>query len=54
LQSNGTEMSKYDLEYMQAKYELYLAQIELENARNAKDTVRLQKDSEGNWSYVYT
>jgi hypothetical protein len=33
---------------------LRLAEIELENAKNNKDTVRLSKDNEGNWSYVYT
>lgn len=54
LQASGAELSKYDLEYLQAKYELRLAEIELENAQNAKETVRLSKDSEGNWSYVYT
>jgi hypothetical protein len=54
LQADGVELSKYDLEYLRAKYELRLAEIELENAQNAKDTVRLSKDSEGNWSYVYT
>jgi hypothetical protein len=47
-------LSKYDLDYLQAKYELRLAELELENAKNNKDTVRLSKDSEGNWSYVYT
>lgn len=54
LQATGVELSKYDLEYLEAKYNLYLAQIELENARNAKDTVTLSRDSEGNWAYVYT
>ena len=54
LQASNVELSQYDLEYLQAKYELRLAEIELENARNNKDTVRLSKDSEGNWSYVYT
>ena len=54
LQADGVELSKYDLEYLRAKYELRLAEIELENAQNSKDTVRLSKDSEGNWSYVYT
>ena len=54
LQADGVELSKYDLEYLRAKYELRLAEIELENTQNAKDTVRLSKDSEGNWSYVYT
>jgi hypothetical protein len=47
-------MSEYDLEHLRAKYELRLAEIELENARTAKDTVRLSRDSEGNWSYIYT
>jgi hypothetical protein len=48
------ELSKYELEYLQAEYDLRLAEIELENARNSKDTVRLSRDSEGNWSYIYT
>ena len=54
LQEDGVEMSQYDLEYLQATYDLRLAELELEEARNAKNTVRLQKDNEGNWSYVYT
>jgi hypothetical protein len=41
LQEDGVEMSKYDLEYMQAEYNLRLAEIELEEAQNAKNTVRL-------------
>lgn len=54
LQKSNVELSQYDLEYLQAKYDLRLAEIELENAQNAKSQVRLSKDSEGNWSYVYT
>ena len=54
LQKDGVEMSQYDLEYLQAEYDLRLAELELEEARNAKNTVRLQRDNEGNWSYVYT
>lgn len=54
LQEDGNEMSKYDLEYLQKTYNLRLAEIELEEAQRAKNTVRLQKDSEGNWSYIYT
>lgn len=54
LQADGNEMSKYDLEYLQKTYDLRLAEIELEEAQRAKNTVRLQKDSEGNWSYIYT
>lgn len=54
LQNSEKEMSQYDLEYLQKKYELKLAEIALEEAQNAKSTVRLMQDSEGNWSYVYT
>jgi hypothetical protein len=31
-----------------------LAEIALEDAQNAKSTVRLTQDSEGNFGYVYT
>lgn len=54
LQEDGVEMSEYDLEYLQAEYNLRLAELELEEAQKAKDTVRLSRDNEGNWSYVYT
>ena len=54
LQEEGVEMSEYDLEYLQAEYDLRLAEIALEDAQRAKDTVRLSRDSEGNFSYVYT
>ena len=50
----GREMSKIDLEYMQKKYDLMVAQIALEEAQNAKNQVRLTRDSSGNWGYVYT
>jgi hypothetical protein len=32
----GVEMSQYDLEYLQKKYDLRLAEIALEEAQNAK------------------
>jgi hypothetical protein len=47
-------MSKYDIEYLQKKYALTEAQIALEESRNAKSQVRLSRDSEGNYGYVYT
>lgn len=53
-QASGKEMSDYELENLQRKYELRLAEIALEEAQNAKSTVRLQRDSEGNFGYVYT
>lgn len=53
LQEN-TKLSNYELEIQQAKYDLLLAEIALEEAQNAKSTVRLSRDSEGNYGYVYT
>ena len=48
------QMSKFDLDVANARYELLKAQIALEEAQNAKSIVRLQRDSEGNYGYVYT
>lgn len=47
-------LSKYELELQQAKYDLVIAQIALEEAQAAKTTVRIQRDIEGNFGYVYT
>jgi hypothetical protein len=33
---------------------LLVAEIALEEAQNAKDSVRLTRDAEGNFGYVYT
>lgn len=54
LQESDAEMSQYDLEHLQKKYDLRLAEIALEEAQNAKSQVRMRRDSEGNYSYVYT
>ena len=48
------KLSNYELEIQQAKYDLLLAEIALEEAQSAKSTVRLQRDTEGNFGYVYT
>lgn len=53
-QREGTELSKYDMEFMQKRFELEQAQIAMEEARNAKNLVRMTRDNEGNWSYTYT
>lgn len=47
-------LNKTDLDIAKARYELLQAQIALEDAQNAKSTVRLQRDNEGNYGYVYT
>lgn len=54
LQESNVEMTQYEVDELRAKYELRLAEIALEEAQNAKSQVRMARDSEGNWSYVYT
>ena len=51
---NQSKLSKYELDIQQAKYDLLLAELALEESKNAKSTVRLQRDAEGNFGYVYT
>lgn len=53
-QKDGVEMSEYELEVLQKEYDLELAKIQMEEAKEAKSQVRMTKDSEGNYSYVYT
>ena len=48
------ELTQFELDLLNAEYEITKAQIALEEAQNAKDTVRLTRDSEGNYGYVYT
>lgn len=48
------QLNQLDLKIAQARYEILKAQIALEEAKDAKSTVRLQRDSEGNFGYVYT
>jgi hypothetical protein len=52
--ADGVAMSEYDLKYLQAKYDLRLAEIALEEAQNAKSQVMLTRDADGNYSYTYT
>lgn len=47
-------LSNLELKIAQAKYEQLKAQIALEEAQNAKSIVRLSRDNEGNYGYVYT
>lgn len=54
LQSSNAQMSEYELKTLQAKYDLRLTEIALEEAQEAKSQVRLVRDNEGNWGYMYT
>lgn len=54
LKESGRAISENELGLLQKEYELRLAEIALEDAQNAKSLVRLERDNEGNWGYVYT
>ena len=54
LLESDQEMSSYDLDYLQKKLDLKLAEIALDEAQNAKSQVTMRRDSEGNYNYVYT
>ena len=54
LQKEGVEVSEYDLNFLQKKYDLELARLSLEESREAKSEVRLVRDAEGAYGYVYT
>lgn len=54
IKASGRNISEDELGLLQKEYELRLAEIALEDAQNAKSTVRLQRDNQGNWGYVYT
>ena len=51
---DGQQLSKYDLEYLQKKYDLMVAEQAFKDAQNAKSVVRLTRDSKGNFGYTYT
>ena len=53
LQRSGVEMSQFDLEILQKKYDLQLAEIALMEAQNSKTSMRLIRDAAGNWTYAY-
>lgn len=53
-QADGAKMSQYEVDLLNAKYQLTLAQIALEEAQNNKTSMRLRRDASGNYTYVYT
>ena len=48
------KLSQLELDIAQAKYKVLQAQIALDEAQNAMGKIRLQRDNEGNFGYVYT
>ena len=52
--NSNNKLTKVELDIQQKKYELLLAEIALEDAQNAKSTVRLTRTADGGFGYVYT
>lgn len=48
------KLTQYDLERAELKYQIALKQIALEEAQQSKTSMRLRRDSQGNYSYQYT
>ena len=47
------KLSKTDVELLNARYEIMLKEIALENAQNQKNSMKLVRDTSGNWTYQY-
>lgn len=47
------KLTEYDIERANMKYEIALKQIALEEAQQTKTTMRLRRDSQGNYRYEY-
>lgn len=52
--AENNTLSEYDLEIMEAKYNMILKEIALEDARNNTSQVNLRRNAQGNWSYQFT
>ena len=52
--AEDVKLSQYDLDALEKRIELEKARIAFEEGEDAKSTVALTRDSEGNWGYVYT
>lgn len=48
------KLTQYDIERANMKYDIALKQIALEEAQQNKTTMRLKRDSQGNYTYQYT
>lgn len=48
------KLSEYDVSYAQAQLEILKQQIALEEAQVNKSQMKLRRDSQGNYNYVYT
>ena len=49
-----TKLSEYDVQYANAQLDILQKKIALEEAQRNKSEMKLRRDSQGNYSYVYT
>jgi len=48
------KLTQYDLDRAEALYKIALAEVALQDAQQAKTSMRLVRDTQGNWTYQYT
>ena len=48
------KLSQADLDRADLKYQIAVKRLQLEEAQQNKSTMRLRRDSQGNYSYQYT
>lgn len=54
IRRENNTLSEYDLDILEAKYQVLQAQMALEDAQNNRNQLRLVRDNQGNWNYQYT
>lgn len=54
IRRENNTLSEYDLDILEAKYQVLQAQMALEDAQNNRNQLRRVRDSQGNWNYQYT
>lgn len=47
------KLTKDDIALANKRYQIYLMEAQLEEARNSKNTMKVTRNEEGNWSYQY-
>lgn len=53
LEGDNRQLTQDDVDLAQARYDILLKEIALENARNNKNSMKVVRNQEGNWSYQY-
>ena len=51
--SKQAKLTKYQVDAANARYEIALKEMALEEAKNNKNSMKLTRNQEGNWSYQY-